>query len=496
MVVHYSTVILGVVGGFIITIVGLAICITCRVRHKEEERRRHALKQDGRHTSTGNAIEMTTLLNPTSGGTSSSPVTPRVNRDPREAPEMNHVGAQRLANHHVTQLPQPNGDPRGARSRDATGTTYTKYPDVSNYSDEEANPVSLPVNKEKVQVTMERPSRSPTKLNPFTSDGKNPRASPRPDIIHSTDRPNVIRQRSWDNPRERQDRPNRDLRAVDDMDGRYPSYPSDYHPVDTAVASNRDPRDPYYSQQQQHPPQHHPSQQYPPKNPREYTRSPPAVRDYPPNEGYAREPIYTSNPRTPVSPRARSPVSPKHRQEFVNPGRSTDRLLYPDYERPGANYARARTPENQIANPRERLDYHPGYPQHMPPQGYDDMYIYHDNHGHPHYHNPPLERHQSLETIMSDKSEIWQPQPLQTQPHAKSQTLASQQPINKSQTLPNNKSFDAQSWTEPKSSVSSPRNQPAYRRTSSGGTLNKQGMKSPEIFYSRPSRGTRQHHPV
>ena len=463
VVVHYSTVILGVVGGFIITIVGLAICITCRVRHKEEQRRLHAMKQEERHSA--NAIEMTTLLNPTPGNPGPG-AQAQANTDLKFTPEMNHVTAQRLANH-VREPTQPNGDPHAAHAHGHTGNrtpvtptaSYKKYPDVSNFSEDDTSPVSSPT--ERIQVTMER-HRSP-KPPPQTDRSRHrDDHSPRPDIIHGEkfDRPQVLRQRSYDVPRERYDRsPTR--RYVDDMDTRYPKL------AENRFATVRNPREAYYPEQLGTSP-------WAPRETRTLPRQ--HTRDYSfDHEDKYRPESYGSRPpsRGPPS-QAKSPVSPKRRPEYAGTSRSTDRLIHGDYD-VGSDYSR--TPKTPRV-PRMWHEPQLEYPLVRPPQGYDDMYGFYDNRI-PHS-QPNLERHQSLETITSDKSDVWKP-------------LGG-----KHQAGPYYKSSDAQYWVDsnPGPSVTEVPRMSTYKRTASGGNLVKQGAKSPEVFYSRPSKGLRQHHPV
>jgi hypothetical protein len=97
-IVQYHPVILGSIGGAILTVIIISVCITCHQRHKEQIRRMQALKQEQRTTV---EIEMTNLLR----------------RSPQNSPyhqskndhgaKVNHVGnavGGSVANHKGTKL--------------------------------------------------------------------------------------------------------------------------------------------------------------------------------------------------------------------------------------------------------------------------------------------------------------------------------------------------------------------------------------------------------
>ena len=113
IVITYSTIILGCVGGFIVTIISLAVFVTCHQHRKEKRRRMLALKQEKRHN-----VEMTTLLN-----RSSSPcLSPR-----------NHVHADGKINR--------NGDIHAVKDDDGfVGKDLMDGPSFRSFQDDDAIP--------------------------------------------------------------------------------------------------------------------------------------------------------------------------------------------------------------------------------------------------------------------------------------------------------------------------------------------------------------------
>lgn len=178
-----NIIILGVVGGLIVTLVSLGIFITCYQRRKEEQRRKHALKQEER-----NAVEMTTLLNKNltgppqrrvmssssrvanqpSGGGSSLPssaanhVPPKL-KNATQVP--NHNGGLRAPVHGSTRKPSnTSGDFDVADLYDTPneGPTFRRYLDINNFNDDDSSPNPSTCNQIPAMVTIETP-RSPKK---------------------------------------------------------------------------------------------------------------------------------------------------------------------------------------------------------------------------------------------------------------------------------------------------------------------------------------------
>ena len=210
---EYHTVILGVVGGAIFTIIFIAVCITCHQRRREEERRRHALKQEERQAI---EIEMTNLLNRASPqGTPRRHVMAEANAAP--PPMANHVGAiPRVNANHVpngqsntyTSAPRRSNslqntrrssrknsygnNPSGHTSDDelydhsVDGATFKRYLDVNGYNDEDSSPNPSTHNQIPALVTVERYPSSPRRRScddMLGAAARDKSPSPRPDVV-------------------------------------------------------------------------------------------------------------------------------------------------------------------------------------------------------------------------------------------------------------------------------------------------------------------------
>ena len=218
--IENSKMILGIVGGLIVTLVFVGIFITCYQRRKEERRRKHALKQEER-----NALEMTTLLNKhpsvspprrtTASGGRGNPSGPGSGGGgaiPRASPSTaNHV-LPKLKN--VTQVPNHHNNNGGLRApthgvarktsntsgefdvsdlydTPSDGPTFRRYLDINSLNDDDSSPNPSTCNQVPAIVTIEAP-HSPPKTVPRTQsvpglpqprlqDGKDPYS--RPDIV-------------------------------------------------------------------------------------------------------------------------------------------------------------------------------------------------------------------------------------------------------------------------------------------------------------------------
>ena len=249
VVVQYSTVILGIVGGIIITIICFSVCITCHQRKREELRRKHALKQEER-----NAIEMTTLLTKTPQSSPQRPGSGAARA--ASSTQANHVANNKLPNHSTTinGVRQPVGPQAGVHQASETsanqsryqshvttngthaslggyhgaagvsgesyrtktpgkesatsdfdvsdilydqpgdGTTFKRYLDVNSYNDEDSSPNPSTCNQIPAVVTVERPATPRRKLTQSMSEDL--QSPPRPPLGMASRANTLPRERS------------------------------------------------------------------------------------------------------------------------------------------------------------------------------------------------------------------------------------------------------------------------------------------------------------
>ncbi|ELT99685.1 hypothetical protein CAPTEDRAFT_228927 [Capitella teleta] len=210
------TIILGIVGGLLITTIVMSIAVTCWQRRKEHNLLQSALKQEKRHAA---EVEMANLLNRT-------PRRDAAPRMPTVIPTSNTL--PRINNHAVPTQKQNGGTQRRSSDFDVLddrNSTYKRYLDVTEYNDVEIDvfargPIRADVvvernPRKKSDGTVTRVKQAPMYVKQMMpqANGKERSPSPRPDIVgeekfvyptivqdhlHSYKRP-PVRQRSADN---------------------------------------------------------------------------------------------------------------------------------------------------------------------------------------------------------------------------------------------------------------------------------------------------------
>ncbi len=510
IVVQYSTIILGVVGGFIITIISLVVCIMCHQKRKEERRHKHAIKQEER-----SALEMTTLLNRSSPGT--SPRRSSSMRSQRGAsPNANHVGDIKhvTANHNNNGIHAMQGQShtRVAHNDDSDydqttdGATFRRYLDVNNYNDEDSSPNPSTHNQVPVSVTVERPA-SPRKLNvkkPHESQvGKDKNPSPKPDIVQNT----AVKFIYPDNTTGRKLQRHHSLETVASEKSevwkpivKTHTLPNQRSHDSTHLSGDYQPESfPVNRPSSKTPPARHrgyypwdDNRDYPPPPPREYSKEfPPYNKEYPPPppREYPPPPPPAIDPRDYPKDPADYPPPPIDPREY-NP-RDVKRE-YPSYEHSRDYPALSR--EQHRDYPAVSLDHSRNYNPTPPPREYGRE-------------NPGLSREQSRESIRENpppsSRDHSREYPRQSREHSREQLYSRDH--SRERDYPPLSREHSKEYADcnqdypqdPRQHIQEYHREPRRPLTRESGSFKKKAAsQSPDIFYSRPNRSVRQHHPV
>lgn len=429
VVVQYSTIILGIVGGIIITIVCLSICITCHQRKREEQRRKNALKQEER-----NAIEMTTLLTKTPHGSPQRPVDGRPHGGAAAA--VAAASATNVTANHVMNNNQ-------------------SMPNHANRSDT----IRLP-------ATSQRPIYSQTETTGTTMLPHNATTTPK---RQATNQGRYVGQHTTE--RLKQGHGGRTSGG-----GPYRTKLQRDSSVTSEYSVNAATADPF-------PDSGHFKRYL-------------DVCSYS-EEDLGRGRSSTSRREIPAAVILERPITTPRRSRPLTASLSEDLELPAPTVIPGSGSPRSARPHTL---PRDRS------PSPRPDVVQEERLTYDERHPprdprFPEYHNPDpaaqQARRYSLETLISEKSDVWKPRSteadlvLTSRPYAKSSEELDRVYYHSEHPRSHHEQPKVTVSPARRRSPKSPHRSDSYRRRKSAGSTN-----SPDIFYSRPNRAVRQHHPV